>query len=580
MIHIDMVSGTSFSSPIVAGLAAVTKAAFPLFAPNQIAEQIRTNSDDINSINPGYINQLGRGRINAFKSLSNINSKSARAIEVKFSDELPGGNGDGVLQPGETIKVRCKFVNYLSPTTNLGIYLESSNAYSNVQNGIFIAGAKATLDTFSNSSSIYSFQISQSVPQNSLLTFNINYLDGSYLDFQMIEVIANPTYATQSGNDVALTITSKGTFAFNDFPGNSQGDGFKYLGGPNHLYEGALILATSPIQVSDAARGPLQGSGQNTDFATVQPFILKSPGTFADLEGTYIINDNGAGSSAIGIRAKLNSFSFNDLNNQNYILLKYDLTNTTTATINNLYGGLFFDWDIVDGNDDFTAYDSIGHFGYCYHIGGNPNTWIASALVSSDNYGFWAINNQGGDGGFSIYDGFTDAEKWQSLSSGIGKSQAGAGDISHVVSGGPYSIQPNETIPVAFSIAAGLNIDELRTAIANSRNKYSQIPTSILDEKIERPGEFYLSQNYPNPFNPSTRIQYQVSRASNISLKIFDVLGNEIANLVNEYKHAGSYEVEFSTAETKIGVSLPSGVYFYRLRAGDFVETKKMILLH
>ena len=91
------------------------------------------------------------------------------------------------------------------------------------------------------------------------LTFNINYLDGSYLDFQVIDVIANPTYATQAGNDVALTITSKGTFAFNDFPGNSQGDGFKYLDGPNHLYEGALILATSPTQVSDAARGPLQG---------------------------------------------------------------------------------------------------------------------------------------------------------------------------------------------------------------------------------------------------------------------------------------------------------------------------------
>ena len=150
------------------------------------------------------------------------------------------------------------------------------------------------------------------------------------------------------------------------------------------------------------------------------------------------------------------------MNNQNYILLKYDLTNTTPSIINNLYAGFFFDWDIADGNDDFTAYDSIGNFGYCYHVGGNPNTWIASALVSSDNYGFWAINNQGGDGGFSIYDGYTDSEKWQSLSSGIGKPQAGAGDISHVVSGGPYSIQPNETIHVAFSIAAGFNIDELK----------------------------------------------------------------------------------------------------------------------
>jgi len=251
------------------------------------------------------------------------------------------------------------------------------------------------------------------------------------------------------------------------------------------------------------------------------------------------------------------------LDNQNYILLIYALTNTTTAAINNLFAGLFFDWDITDGNDDFTAYDSIGNFGYCYHIGGNPNTWVATALVSSDNYGFWAINNLGGDGGFGLYDGFNDSEKWQALSSAIGKPQAGAGDVSHVVSGGPYSIQPDETIQVAFVVAAGFNIDALRMAVANSRNNYIQIPTSVTDSENKFPNEFYLSQNYPNPFNPSTRIQYQVSRTSNVLIKIFDVLGNEIATLVNEYKPSGSYAVDFSAAETKFGVSLPSCVYFY-----------------
>ena len=188
---------------------------------------------------------------------------------------------------------------------------------------------------------------------------------------------------------------------------------------------------------------------------------------------------------------------------------------------------------------------------------------------------FGQLIMHGGDGGFSIYDGFTDQEKWQSLSSGVGKSQAGAGDVSHVVSGGPFSIQPNETIPVAFSIAAGLNIDELRTAIANSRNKYSQLPTSILDQKIERPSEFYLSQNFPNPFNPSTKIQYRVPKASNVSLKVFDVLGNEIVILVNEFLSAGNYEIDLSA----MSLSLTSGIYFYRLNAGGFVETKKMILL-
>jgi len=87
------------------------------------------------------------------------------------------------------------------------------------------------------------------------------------------------------------------------------------------------------------------------------------------------------------------------------------------------------------------------------------------------------------------------------------------------------------------------------------------------------PNKFELSQNYPNPFNPSTRIKYQVAINSQVSLKVFDVLGNEVATLVNEEKPAGNYEVEFNASQ------LSSGVYFYKLTAGSFTDTKKMILL-
>ncbi len=87
------------------------------------------------------------------------------------------------------------------------------------------------------------------------------------------------------------------------------------------------------------------------------------------------------------------------------------------------------------------------------------------------------------------------------------------------------------------------------------------------------PKEFNLSQNYPNPFNPTTTITYQVPEISFVTLKIYDVLGNEIATLVNEEKPAGSYEVEFDAS------SLSSGIYFYKLQSGSFIQTKKMILL-
>jgi hypothetical protein len=90
------------------------------------------------------------------------------------------------------------------------------------------------------------------------------------------------------------------------------------------------------------------------------------------------------------------------------------------------------------------------------------------------------------------------------------------------------------------------------------------------------PGEIQLFQNYPNPFNPSTIIQYSVSNRQFVSLKVYDILGNDIATLVNEEKTAGAYDVEFSYGLNHR--NLPSGVYIYQLRAGNFVETKKMIL--
>ena len=98
------------------------------------------------------------------------------------------------------------------------------------------------------------------------------------------------------------------------------------------------------------------------------------------------------------------------------------------------------------------------------------------------------------------------------------------------------------------------------------------IVTDVSNEEVQ-PFSFYLSQNYPNPFNPSTKIKYSVPQSSIVELKVFDILGNKIATLINEEKPASTYEV------TWYAENLPSGVYFYQLKAGLFLETKKMLLL-
>ena len=99
------------------------------------------------------------------------------------------------------------------------------------------------------------------------------------------------------------------------------------------------------------------------------------------------------------------------------------------------------------------------------------------------------------------------------------------------------------------------------------------ITVGIEGTETEIPITYSLEQNYPNPFNPRTTIHFTVPQNNQVALKIFDVMGKEVATLINEEKSEGNYEIEFNAT------NLPSGIYFYQLRAGSFNQTKKMLLL-
>jgi hypothetical protein len=110
----------------------------------------------------------------------------------------------------------------------------------------------------------------------------------------------------------------------------------------------------------------------------------------------------------------------------------------------------------------------------------------------------------------------------------------------------------------------------------NQIQKYvgPRILTSVREEQTaELPNGYSLSQNYPNPFNPSTTIKYSVPERSRVTLTIYGILGNEIETLINEEKEAGSYAVTWSNQR------LATGVYFYRLTAGKYTQTRKMMLV-
>lgn len=152
---------------------------------------------------------------------------------------------------------------------------------------------------------------------------------------------------------------------------------------------------------------------------------------------------------------------------------------------------------------------------------------------------------------------------------------------------------PNSLYYTGYSLTKGIGLDSLAAGFDVGHTLWwlkgciingkvmgdTSLVVGIKDENIDIPSEFSLSQNYPNPFNPETNIHWQLAVGSFVTLKVYDILGNEVATLVNEEKPAGKYHVNFNAQQTTNNKQLTSGVYFYQLRAGQFVQTKKFVLL-
>ena len=570
----SFLTGTSMASPVVAGIAGLVKARYTNYSPEQLTEKIRVSCDNIYNVNSSYNYKLGKGRVNAWKALQDSINTAVRMLSYELNDNPPFGNGNGTLEPNEQAEIKVVFKNILSQTSNLNITLSSLTAGISVTNNSFNAGSKSTNEIFNNFNSPFRIQASNSIGYDVSVTLLISYSDGSYSDWQIINFVANPSYVVSNNNNITITIGSKGNLAFNDYPNNTQGKGFKYKSSNNLLFEGALIIGTSQSKISDVARNQ-SGNAQNQDFTIVTPIKLYQPGTVADMQAVSVFNDNGAGSNKIGIKVVLNSYSYSDFLNSDYVILHYKFINTNNTTISNFHAGLFFDWDLIDGSgaDDIALWDSLSKMGYVYNQPGTTPYFVGSALISHSNYHFRAINNAGNDGGWGIYDGFTDSEKWQSISGGVSKTQAGAGDVSFVVASGPFTINAGDTLNISFAVLAGNNLNELRSTLSYAKQKWNQIITSV-NEDLQEHLSFNLYQNYPNPFNPKTSIKFTLPESDIITLRVYNLLGKEVATLINAQKfNPGSYEYNFDAS------NLPSGTYIYQIRTSKYQQTRKMVLI-
>jgi hypothetical protein len=147
-------------------------------------------------------------------------------------------------------------------------------------------------------------------------------------------------------------------------------------------------------------------------------------------------------------------------------------------------------------------------------------------------------------------------------------------------SSGTLSGGESEIIRIDFfseGLAEGNYVGEVNIT-SNGGNK--SIPLNIrvdktvkAEEIVQNSYDFKLEQNYPNPFNPITRIEFQIPQKENVEIKIYDITGREVTTLINEVKNPGTYSVSFD------GSKYASGVYFYRIKTGEYISSRKLVLL-
>ncbi|HEX5002678.1 MAG TPA: S8 family serine peptidase [Bacteroidia bacterium] len=555
-------SGTSFASPIVAACAALVWSANPFMSPLQIAEQLRATSDDINGVpgNAAYINQLGKGRVNLYRALTET-PKSVRFEDIAITD----GN-DNAFAGGDTLQISGLLHNYLQPLSNLDVTLTCNSPNITILNGSFNAGAMATSTTLSNGAAPFTALINPAIPFNSHIIFTLTFSDGTYSDWQQFDLVVNVDYINMLVNDIGVSITSKGRIGYNG-SGQAQGIGFTYNSTSSHLYEGGFLVGTDTLHVSNHLFDSPTSVVADDFYSLVNVRkIIPSVVSEFDLDSRY--NDDGAGVDKLDVAINQHSYAWSTPADSKYVIVEYVISNQGTGALQDLYAGIYCDWDIVAYVDNRGEYDAGRKMGYAYNLG-TPNYYTAVKQLNYGSNNCYAVDNDGSSGSISIYDGFSTAEKYMTMSTPrLASGQAANGnDISMMVASGPHSIAPGDSITVAFALIGGETLSSIQASADAAQDKYNTLNSvAVIDVKNEG-----LNNVFPNPFSNTASVEYSLLTDEDVLIEIYDELGRKVAEPVRQHQQPGTYTLQLDLHGNS------RGIYYCKMMTNTYSGVVKLL---
>jgi subtilisin family serine protease len=558
-------SGTSMAAPYIAGLVALARQ----YNPNATVDEIKTalinSAEDLGAA--GEDNAYGYGLPDALRMLQYL--PDPEQPRFRLAGQQIGE--DGVALPGEMIDLQITLLR-LSGTLERVTGVITSNSGDDVtllvDSADFVFGLAGT--TALNTRA-YQVALDPALVNAQLLplTLVVSGPDGTeyeHLDFTIqVGYESSGTMADIADGSLRMSLSDYGQYGL--APGsiyNLGGLGVQYGYSGNLLYEAGLIIGRNTLQVSSSIRGE-DGNFTPSDFTP--EIALSDEWMGADMavhRHARMIDELAEVSIPVAISQVSSDYS--SAGEDGIIIMRYRLINTSLTTLNDLYFGFFADFDLSDGADRVAVNETLGLLSQSG--GTSPDVGLV-ALEGLDGYRVTA--NTDGKVGFSR------AQQFALISAGSGLEYTAQGDLITVVSGGPYLLAPGDSIEVALALIAGYNATELEERAVRAGELY-WAPTGFDDPIVGLPTGYVLKQNYPNPFNPTTSIAFELPAAADVSLQVFNLLGQTVRTLHSGRLPAGQHRVEWD-ARDDAGESVASGVYFYRLTAGSQSQSRKMVLL-
>ena len=558
-------SGTSMAAPFVAGLVALMRQYNPAATVDEIKNAMIQSAIDVGA--PGQDNASGHGFIDVTRLLEFLPAPPSAEISLVGQSI----SGDNLAMPGETIGLTLVLTNPAGNVENVtGTLVPRIAGQATVQNpsvGFFFG----TGGTNGTQTLPFTLQLATTLYHGQKVEFDLLLQTGLFTPFDTLPVTIRVgltpagEIATVQTNDIDLTISEFGQYGLAEGSiYDVNGDGFTYQNSANLLYEGGIIVARNALQMSTAVRGE-DGTINPSDFVPTSPvatFNLSDGGNM-----TRVTMRDYKSIVSIPVEVRQESVVYDSYGDEGFVIVRYILRNVTAERLTNLRFGFVSDFDLPSGGEQY-------HF--------DPEAKIVYQTNDSDPaVGIVALSNIGGFTSFSngpAKRGFTNSEWLDLLSSTSGVDTTAGEDRGFVISTAAMEMDPGDSVVVAFALIAGADAGQIINNAEAARQRFF-VATSIIDDNdASLPDGFSLGQNYPNPFNPTTTIAFELTRAAEISLEVFNVRGQKVVTLIDGMQVAGSHEIEWD-ATSSHGNRVASGVYFYRLRANNRSQTKQMVVL-